>query len=71
MAPEISRLNTYRFFLCGTVKDRLHVRILPRDITDLNIRIREAIHTLSKTTDGLLYRLDVIPVTNGARTKHL
>jgi hypothetical protein len=54
----------------------VYVRPLPRGITDLKIRICIATqstnqNTLGKTRDKLLYRLDVIRVTNGADTEHL
>jgi hypothetical protein len=74
--PRSPDLTPMDFFLWRCVKDLVYVPPLPRDIKDLMIRIRESIQsvdrdTVNKTWNELLWRVDVIRVTNGAHTEHL
>jgi hypothetical protein len=69
-SPDLTPMH---FFLWECVKNPEYVRPLPRDITDLKIRIRKAIQSIDrytqwKTRDELLYRSEVIRVTNGRLT---
>jgi hypothetical protein len=74
--PRSPDLTPIDLFLWGCVKDRVYVLPLSSDIKDLKIWIRKVIQsthreTMSETRNGLLYRLDVIHVTNGTHIRHL
>jgi hypothetical protein len=64
---EISRLHTYGLLSVEMCSGSNVRPVITRDITDLEIRIREAIQstdrsTLSKARDELLCRLDITRV---------
>ena len=63
-------------FLWGYVKDQVYVPPLPASITELKVRIRTAIETitadmLQTVWNELDYRVDVCRITNGAHIEHL
>ena len=64
------------FFLWGYVKDQVYVPPLPPCITELKVRIRTAIETvtadmLQTVWNELDYRVDVCRITKGAHIEYL
>ena len=64
------------FFLWGYVKDQVYVPPLPASTTELKIRIRTAIETitadmLQTVWNELDYRVDVCRITKGAHIEQL
>jgi len=64
------------FFLLCYVKDQVYVPPLPASITELKVRIRTAIETITTDTlqtvwNELDYRVDVCGITKGAHIEHL
>jgi hypothetical protein len=64
------------FFLWGNVKDQVCVPPRPASISELKVRIRTAIETitadmLQTVWNELDCRVDVCRITNGAHIEHL
>jgi len=64
------------FFLWGYVNDEVYVPPIPASISELKVRIRTAIETitadmLQTVWNELNYRIDVCRITNGAHMEHL
>ena len=64
------------FFLQGYVKDEVYVPPLPASITELKVRIRTAIETitadmLQTVWNELDYRVDICRITKSAYIQHL
>ena len=60
------------FFLWGYVKDQVYVPPLPASTTELKVRIRTAIETITADMRNELdYRVDVCRITKGAYIEHL
>ena len=73
---QVIDATPYDFFLWGYVKDQVYVPLLPASTTELKVRIRTAIETI--TADMLQtvwnefdYRVDVCRITKGAHIEHL
>ena len=64
------------FFLWGYVKDQVYVPPFPASITELKVRIRTTIETitadmLQTVWNELDYRVDVCRITKGVHIAHL
>ena len=63
------------FFLWGYVKDHVYFPPLPVSISELKVRIRTAIETITadmlQTWNELDYRVDGYRITKGAHIEHL
>ena len=64
------------FFLLGYIKDQVYVPPLPTSISELKVRIRTAIETitadmLQTVWNELDYRVYVCRITKGAHIEHL
>ena len=74
--PRSADATPCDFFLWGYVKDQVYVPPIPTSISELKVRIRTAIETV---TDDMLqtvwneldYRVDVCRITKGAHIEHL
>ena len=76
LKPGQSFRITLYFFLWGYVKDQVYVPPLPASISELEVRIRTAIETitadmLQRAWIELGYRVDVCRITKGAHIEHL
>ena len=72
----VLQMQPHVIFLWGYVKDQVYVPLLPAGITELKIRIRTAIKTitadmLQTVWNELDYRVDACRITKGAHIEHL
>jgi len=70
------QLSSGNFFLWGYVKNQVYVPPLPASISELKVRIRTAIDTitadmLQTVWNELDYRVDVCTITKGAHIEHM
>ena len=76
LATEVTGPHTLWFFLWGYVKDNAYKPPLPKNVRELQDRIRAAVQTIDGNTlkcvwQELDYRTDICRITKGAHIEHL